>query len=120
MTEVSGRLMHKNLDFLFQAVAQVHPCGLGSKMGLDACPELNRVPKIACKPERSVSTDAACPPADFIDPHDQYVEVMGQPVLADIHRFQELFQKYFAGMYRRKILMSFTSMTISRDIIVKG
>ncbi len=67
MTEVSGRLMHKNLDFLFQAVAQVHPCGLGSKMGLDACPELNRVPKIACKPERSVSTDAACPPANFID-----------------------------------------------------
>ena len=103
MTEVSGRLMHKNLDFFFQAVAQVHPCGLGIVMGLDACPELNRVPEVAGKAERSIGTDAACPTADFIDPHCGYVEVMGQPVLADIHRFQELFQKYFAGMYRRKI-----------------
>ena len=87
MTEVSGSLMHKNLDFLFQAVAQVHPCSLGIVMRLDACPELNRVPKIAGKAECGIGADAACPPADFIDSHRRHVEVMGQPVLADIHRF---------------------------------
>ena len=99
----SGGLMHKNFDFLFQAVAQVYTCGLGIVMRLDACPELNRVPEVACKPERSVGADAACPPADFIDPHRRHVEVMVQPVLADIHRVQGLFQKYFTGMYRGQI-----------------
>ena len=49
MTEVSSRLMHKNFDLLFQAVAQVHPCSLGIVMRLDACPELNRIPEVAGK-----------------------------------------------------------------------
>jgi hypothetical protein len=103
MARLSGCLMLKNFDFPFQTVPKVHPGGLGIVVGLDAGPELHRVTEIAGKAQRCVGADAALPPAYLVDAHDRDVDVMGKPVLADVKRFQEFFQKYFAGMYRRKI-----------------
>ena len=103
MSPRSGGLMLKNFYFTFQPVAQAHSGGLGIKVGLDAGPEFHRVAEIAGKSQRCVGTDTPFPPADFVDPHNRDVEVVGQPVLADVQSFQEFFQKYFAGMYRRKI-----------------
>lgn len=103
MSLLSGGLMLKNFDFTFQPVAQAHSGGLGIKVGLDAGPELHKVAEIAGKAQCRVGADTPLPPADLVDPHDRDVDVMGKAVLADVQRFQEFFQQYFAGMYRRKI-----------------
>ena len=103
MPRLSGGLGLKDLDFPFESVAKVHAGSLGVEVGLDAGPELHRIAEVAAKAKGRIGTDTPFPPADLVDSHDRDAEVMGQPVLAEMQRFQKFFQQYFAGMYRREI-----------------
>lgn len=103
MTLQSGGLVLKDFDFLFQSVTKIHAGGFGIKVGLDAGPEFHRVTEITGKAQRRIGADAPLSPADLIDPHDRNADIVGQPVLADVQRFQEFFQQYFARMYGGKL-----------------
>ncbi len=103
MSPLSGRPRFKDLDFPFEPVTKIHAGSFGIKMGLDTGPELHRVAKITAETKGRISSDAPLPPADLVDPHNGDADVVSQPVLADMQRFQKFFQQYFAGMNRRKI-----------------
>ncbi len=67
-------------------------------MGLDAGPEFDGGSKIPGETKCGIGADAAPAAAYFTDPHGRNADVLGQSILADAHRLQELFQQNFAGM----------------------
>jgi hypothetical protein len=84
-------------------VAQLHVFFFSGIVSLNAYPEFDRSTEIAGETQSRVRADTASTAANLIDPPGRNIDIFGQLVLADIHRFQKLFKKNFTGVDGRKI-----------------
>jgi hypothetical protein len=91
-------------------------------MGLQVKPELGLHAKEAAKAERRVGGYGAPAMHNLIDPAGGYANILGQAILGDTHRFQELGYQYLAGVDGRKVSFGHvvTSLMIINDFNIKG
>src|SRR6185437_11757696 len=65
---------------------------------LDIDPEFRLHAEEAAEPQRRVGADGAAAQHDLVDAARRHTDRLGEPVLRDLHRFEEILQENFAGV----------------------
>ncbi len=95
----SSRQRFYLLDFLLQGGLRYFQI----VVRLKTQPKTFRSPEKSGQPQCSIRRDRPFSLDDFVDPAAWHMNILGQAVLAYIHRFQKIFQEYFSRMNRRVI-----------------
>src|SRR5918996_4697594 len=89
-------------------------------LGLKIQPEPLGGSEVSSQPERSVGRDRASAMDDLVDPARRNQDVLGEAILTDTHRDQELLQEDLPRMDRCKSLGHHRPLVIVDDLDVVG
>jgi len=88
--------------------------------GLEIHPETLRCPKVARQTQRCVCGNSTLPMDDFVDSSRRNGDVLGQSVLSDTHRFQELLEENLTRMNWPQLFWHGVLLMIVDDLDVVG
>jgi hypothetical protein len=88
-------------DFLFKPIAQSVPLYVKVVARLEVQPEPIRGAEVTGEPKGGVSGDGALAVDNLIDASRRNADVLGESVLTNAHRLEELLEQDLARMNRR-------------------
>jgi hypothetical protein len=93
--------------FCLEAVSKAVLFHLQIVSGLKIQPEPLACAKEPGQPQGGIRGDIPLPVNNLVDASRRDADTLGQPVLADFHRAQELFQEDLAGVNGRRLFRHF-------------
>ncbi len=107
--------------FLFKTASEPFLLDFQIVPGLQVKPEALGSAEISREPKSGVSRNRPLAVGDLVDAAGGHADLLCQPVLADLHGFQELFKQDFTGTNRREIFGShYSLLVIIRDLHIVG
>ena len=103
-------------DFLLEAVTESFALNFEIVVRLKIQPELLSRPEVAAEPQRGVGRDGSRSMHDLVDTSWRDADVLGQAILGQTERFQEILQEDFTRVDRVQLARCHEASVIINDL----